>query len=695
MSESGGGVDPRVLGKILLIQTTAHAIPSADALADFVCRGLDRLPGARATAVQIGDCVKASDPALVARLRGGEGPQTRDDRGGAGAPNDLLTVPIGTLHRAYGRITLACADVAQLAAYEPFLGSLANTVALTLENREHATSLERLNADLVASKTGLESVVRERTSELVAMNEALAAQIEERARYAQQLRESEQKYRDLFENASDAIFLLDMNFNYVDANRRAQELFGFTREEFLVRNFSDLDPTGTLTQDAFTLAARDSADSTARLSGQQQTRQGRLLEVEISVSPVVNEGGVTGYRLIVRDVTGQRELERALRQAQKLEAVGTLASGIAHDFNNILMAILCFADLAQSHLRNDRPVTRDLEQISIAGRRAADLVNQILTFSRASTEEKHPIRLQPVVKESLEFLRASLPRSIEIVSAIDPHAAMVLADATQMHQVVMNLCTNAYHAMAGRSEAVLKVSLRSAASPPPFPDATVDPGAWVLLEVSDTGSGMNAETMERIFDPYFTTKEKGKGTGLGLSVVHGIVQSSRGHIRVTSEPGVGSTFQIYLPALQARRASEELLPSRPASRGSERIWVLDDERSVVLIEKEILESCGYDVRCFNSAPDLLAAFEADPDGCDLILSDIGMPQMDGAQLAQEILRVRPDLPIILCTGFSETVSRGQALAMGVRDYIMKPLDVERLSTAVRTTLDAQSLARSG
>jgi signal transduction histidine kinase/ActR/RegA family two-component response regulator len=577
MPDSGAVVDPRVLGKILLIQTAAHAIPGAEALADFVCRGLEGLPGASASAVQIGDLVKSSDPALAARVRAGRGRPGSETPDGDGGTDGLFTVPIGTLHRSYGAIALACTDGARLAAYQPFLGSLANTIALTLENRENAASLERLNADLVESKLGLESVVRERTSELVAMNEALALQIEERARYAEQLRES----------------------------------------------------------------------------------------------------------------------ERALLQAQKLEAVGTLASGIAHDFNNILMTILCFADLAQSHLRNDRPATRDLEQISTAARRAADLVKQILTFGRASNEEKHPIRLQPVVEESLRFLRASLPRSIEIVSDIDSHAAMVLADPTQMHQVVMNLCTNAYHAMLDRNEGVLKVSLRAAASAPPPLDASVRPGGWLLLEVSDTGCGMDAPTMERIFDPYFTTKEKGKGTGLGLSVVHGIVQGFGGHIRVMSDLGAGSTFQVYLPALLAESGRDATLPPRALCRGSERIWVLDDERSVAIIEKEILESCGYSVRLFTNAPDLLAAFVAAPGECDLLVSDIGMPHMDGAQLAREILRVRTDLPIILCTGFSETVSRSQALEIGVRDYIMKPLDAERLSTAVRTTLDAaaQSLAR--
>ncbi len=692
MPEAARVVDPRVLGKILLIQTTAHAIPTSDALAAFVCRGLDGLPGASAAAVKIGEIVKASDPALAARVRTAEGvPQNADDGASVvdGRQRELLNVAIGTLHRRYGTITLDCSDLAELAAYEPFLGSLANTIALTLENREHADSLGRLNADLVRSKIGLESVVRERTSELVTMNEALAGQIEERTRYAQQLRESERKYRDLFENASDAIFLLDMNLNYVDANRRAQELFGFTQDEFLARNFRDLDPTGTLSQEASAVAGRGTAASAMRLSGQQRTKQGRILDVEISASPVVNDGDVTGYRHIVRDVTGQRELERALRQSQKLEAVGTLASGIAHDFNNILMAIICCAEVAQSHLQHDRPIADDLEQIAIAGRRAADLVRQILAFSRPSSDEKQPIRLQPVVKESLKFLRASLPRNIEIVHDIDPGAPMVLADPTQLHQVVMNLCTNAYHAMLGQGDGVLRVSLRAGGTGPGLVDATrPQPDAWVLIEVSDTGCGMEPDVLDRIFDPYFTTKEKGKGTGLGLAVVHGIVQSFQGHIRVTSEPGFGSTFQVHLPALQSEGERGEARPARPLHRGSERVWVVDDERSVAIIEKNILESLGYAVRCFNNAPDLLTAFKASPNECDLLVSDIGMPHMDGAQLAREILLLRPDLPIILCTGFSDTVSRSQALEIGVREYIMKPLDVERLSAAVRATLDA-------
>jgi CheY-like chemotaxis protein len=378
--------------------------------------------------------------------------------------------------------------------------------------------------------------------------------------------------------------------------------------------------------------------------------------------------------------------QQQLLQTQKLEAIGTLAGGIAHDFNNILMAILGYTQLAMSEVPKDNRAQDDLQQVFMAGKRAKDLVKQILTFSRHTKQEKKPLELRLLIKEVLKFLRASLPTTIEILEHIESDAGIVMADPTQMHQVLMNLCTNAGHAMREK-RGVLEVGLMTI----DLDAATAQHlglghGPYVDLMVSDTGHGMERAVMERIFHPFFTTKGPGEGTGLGLSVVHGIVKSHGGAITVDSEPGKGTTFHMYLPRIEMGEVPEALA-SAPVPTGSERILLVDDEKTLVEMVKQMLEVLGYKVAGRTSSIEALEAFRCRPDKFDLVITDQTMPNMTGETLAMEILKIRPDMPIILCTGYIGLISEEKIKAIGIRELVMKPVVGDDIARIIRQVLD--------
>ncbi len=382
-------------------------------------------------------------------------------------------------------------------------------------------------------------------------------------------------------------------------------------------------------------------------------------------------------------------LESQLIQGQKMQAIGTLAGGIAHDFNNILSSILGYSELGIRKLDPESPFQRNFREILKAGNRAKELVRQILIFSRQSEQERTPVHLHLMAKEAIAFMRASTPANIEIRQAIDSNSGAVLADPGQMHQVILNLCTNAQHAMR-RTGGVLRVSVEPVALGEPLHTAHghLEPGDYVTLTVSDTGHGMDASTLERIFEPFFTTKGVGEGTGMGLAILHGIVIGLNGAVSVESELGKGATFRVYLP----RHRGPE--PERPIAmleslRGSERILVVDDEPQLVNLWIEILGQLGYQVSPYSDSLAALKSFREDPNRFDLVLLDQTMPNMTGAQLAKIMLETRPKLPIILATGFSETISPEEAKAMGIRDFVYKPILGNDLGRAVRRALDAQ------
>jgi signal transduction histidine kinase/CheY-like chemotaxis protein len=380
-------------------------------------------------------------------------------------------------------------------------------------------------------------------------------------------------------------------------------------------------------------------------------------------------------------------LQEHLQRSQKMEAIGTLASGIAHDFNNILSAVIGYAELALLETTDDDKSRNRLEMVLAAGERARDLVKQIMAFSRQSEEERKPVMMAQIVKEVLKFMRASLPATIEIRQQLDPELGYILADPVQIHQVIMNLCTNAHHAMKDYG-GVLDVQLASLV---PGHEHTVvhpdlKPGSYVKLSVKDTGQGMDRATMAKIFDPYFTTKEKGVGTGLGLAVVHGIVQKHGGVISVESEPGKGSRFDIYFPAVQ-KRESVETQNLQDMPRGHERILLIDDEQILAGMGKEILENLGYCVETRTSSVDALALFATRPDQYDLVITDMTMPNMTGDKLAMELKRIRPDIPIVLCTGYSEANLEERIKNIGVSSLVMKPIVSANIAKAIREALD--------
>jgi PAS domain S-box-containing protein len=418
-------------------------------------------------------------------------------------------------------------------------------------------------------------------------------------------------------------------------------------------------------------------------------RDGLPRELETSVSPIRDvSGNVIHYVVVQRDETQERIMERQLRQAQKMEAIGTLAGGIAHDFNNILAAIIGYTEMVLFKSGKESPVRHNLEQVLRAGNRAKELVKQILAFSRQTEQEFKPIQIGINIKEALKLLRASLPTTIEIRQHISGDTGLVLADPTQIHQVVMNLCTNAAHAMrtnGGVLEVTLDLEELDAQAVERY--AELVPGCYLHLQVTDSGHGMTSEIMARIFDPFFSTKIPGEGTGMGLAVVHGIVRSHGGAIEVSSAVGEGTIFHVLFPRIENGTATETKTAVR-MPRGTERILFVDDEEDMADMGRQMLTHLGYQVTASTNSREALELFRRDPFRFDLIITDQTMPHMTGMELSREILAIRQGMPIILCTGFSEIVTAEEARAQGIREFILKPIVTLELATAIRQILEA-------
>jgi PAS domain S-box-containing protein len=419
-------------------------------------------------------------------------------------------------------------------------------------------------------------------------------------------------------------------------------------------------------------------------------REGQKTPVNLTASPLHDpRGRGSGAVLVLRDISRVTDLEKQLRQSQKMQAISTLAGGVAHDFNNILSSIMGYAELSMRHVPRDGPLSGHLSQIICASSRAADLVNQILTFSRQTEEEQQSTKVQPVIAEALKFLKATLPATIEIRTEVDETAGTILADPTQIHQVVMNLCTNAYHAMR-ENGGVLEVGFDTVTRGENGHELA--PGDYVRLTVSDTGCGMDHETMSRIFDPYFTTKPVGEGTGLGLSVIHGIVEAHQGAISVKSRPGKGTRFEVLLP-VHGRAEVSSSMAEDIAPTGDERILFVDDEEPIAMMIGELLEFYGYQVTCLTSSTEALEHFRNDPARYDLVITDQTMPKMTGCDLAGELTRIRPQIPIILATGISETMFPGKAEERGIRRMVRKPFVGKEFAQVIRQVLDSDAASR--
>ena len=425
---------------------------------------------------------------------------------------------------------------------------------------------------------------------------------------------------------------------------------------------------------------------TGRLGGRRE--DGTAFTVEASVAPY-HTGEEAGFVAVLRDVTHEEGAEKRQRQAQKMEALGTLAGGIAHDFNNILGAIIGYTELSLDDLPDSSPTRRNLTRVLEASKRADELVKQILAFSRQSELELRPVRVDLLVKEALKLLNASLPKTVEIKTEIEKRALKVFADPSQVHQVIMNLCANSAYAMR---DTVGSLSVRLSAPDMDGEAASqfkeLEPGPYVLLEVRDSGHGIDPGIMERIFDPFFTTKKRDEGTGMGLAVVHGIVRHLGGDVLVESEVGRGTLVSVYLPRIDSPEDSP-LPPDPDPDPGRGRILFVDDEEPLVDAARQILERLGYHVVVAADAFEALALFEPNPDAYDLVITDQTMPRMTGVELSTRLRAIRPDLPVVLCTGFSQTLTPERAAEMGL-GFLMKPVNKTVLAAVVKKALGGRA-----
>jgi PAS domain S-box-containing protein len=490
---------------------------------------------------------------------------------------------------------------------------------------------------------------------------------------------------ELLNLSHDAILIRDLHDRIIFWNGGAERLFGWPREQAV----------GQVSHDLLQTQFPGSLDETTRGLLESGLWEGELRHRAKNGSEIVTssrwalrrdgEGHSAGVMEAHTDVTAQRILEGQLRQAQKMEAIGVLAGGIAHDFNNVLGAIIGNTEMALDEASIDSPVALRLGQVLKATIRARDLTREILTFSRRSEKERKPMRLAPLVKETHKLLRASLPAFIDVRLDIRVDDDIVTGNASDLQQVIMNLATNAAQAMPEGGLLEIEVIDALLASGEAMPDPDLRPGPYLVLRVRDSGTGMEESVRRRVFEPFFTTKGESEGTGLGLTVAYGIVKSHDGAIVVESEPCKGSLFRVFLP--KAEESVHALaVRSRKAPRGKETILFVDDEESLTQVAEGILSRLGYTVFTRMSASAALELFCAQPDTFDIVITDQTMPGMTGITLAKSLLRVRPDLPIVLCTGYSDAVSQASAKTAGVREFLMKPIARQDLAEAVRRAL---------
>ncbi len=526
--------------------------------------------------------------------------------------------------------------------------------------------------------------------------------ITDRKKAEESLEEAQRQLADIIDFLPDATFVIDKAGKVIAWNRAIEALTGVGKENMLGRGdreyalpfYGERKPTLI----DLVLQPREEVDK----NDKALKWQGNVLTGEVHIPSLAGKevyllgtasilydtkGSVVGAIETIRDVTDRIRMERQVHQAQKMEAIGALAGGIAHDFNNILGAIMGYTELYREQVRDRPKVYHAMGEVFKATCRARDLVQQILTFSRRTAHEKRPTAVTPIIQEVAGFIRASLPRTIEIRQKLNLSSDMILADETQVHQVLMNLCTNAGQAMADKG-GILEIGLEEVFIDEKeqwrFPSLPI--GRYLRLDVRDTGHGIGPEDLGKIFDPYFTTKGKGEGTGLGLAVVHGIVKEHGGEIRVYSEIGTGSLFSVYLPLME--KPSDIIRPpAEPAlPRGNERILFIDDEEALVNLGKEFLEGLGYRVVAETDPLKAIEEFGKNSDGFDLVITDKTMPHMTGFDVVREMRKIRADIPVILCSGFQEKEDLEKQSAIGIRFFIMKPVRMHELADVVRMAL---------
>ena len=508
----------------------------------------------------------------------------------------------------------------------------------------------------------------------------LGVDLTERRRSKDKLKKSEIKYRTMMEAIKDPVYICSQDFIIQYMNQAMIDRVG-------------RDATGALCYQVL-----HGFDRKCQWCKYDETFQAGHTEKNI-VSPLdkrsfnvsntvfVNESGSLSKLSVLRDTTELIELQNRLQQAQKMEAIGNLAGGIAHDFNNILFPIIGMSEMMMEDLSAGSLEQKYAQAINKAGHRAKELVAQILSFSRQSDQKKMPVRFRNILEEILKLCRATIPANIKIEQKIQRNCGFIMGNATQLHQVGMNLITNAYHAVQEKNGKIVIALEEIEIDRTNLTNTGIHSGKYLLFTVSDDGAGMTDKVKNKIFEPYFTTKEQGKGTGLGLAVVYGIVKEYGGEIEVETEIGSGTTFRVYLPLMSQSENKGAAEIKTEIKMGHEHILLVDDEAAVANLEQQILERLGYQITLRTSSLDAVEVFRSNPDAFDIVITDMTMPNMTGDQLAEEILSIKPDIPIVICTGFSERINEEQAEAIGVKGFLMKPVVKSDLASMVRKVLD--------
>ena len=554
------------------------------------------------------------------------------------------------------------------------------------------TSRGTVTGVLLADRTPQDGIFSESDKDFIVSFANQIAIALDNADLIRQKEESEQHLRKMFENAQVGILKIDELNIIREVNPRMKVLCG--AEELIAKHMYDF--LNSENQEKFQqIIAQNKAGQSSQEELEISSKNKPPVTVLMSSVPSFDETGrYTGSEAIVTDISDNKKMQRQLIQSQKMEALGTMAGGFAHEFKNILQAIKLWTEGALQDLPDESELHNNLNRVLQSINKGSDIVYQILLFSRDQKPELKPVKVSTILDDGLKMVRAALPTTIIIQSDIDPNAGFILGDAVRIHQVLLNLCTNAAHAMrekVGRLNVGLENVQIDRDSPARWRHA--QPGSYVQLTVQDNGIGMDSQTMERIFEPFFTTKEQGEGTGMGLSTIHGIIEDHGGTIDVESAPGQGTTFRILFPRCDSQEKEIAPVESKPLviPTGNERILFVDDELTLTEIVKKMLERLGYDVVAKSSSVEALEAFQAQPENFDLIIADQTMPHITGVALAHEVSRIRPDLPFILCTGMMDSQKLDKKAA-GIREILTKPVTISKLAQVVRHILDTKPVS---